>query len=310
MGGLSLADIAKWDPVAIGEVAQTAQKLAVAVEEAAQPLVNMPVFGTWTGSGSDSAKWAMKDSVATAQRYVGATKVVGGAASMAQGVVEGLVRANIDIHMQASAHGFRINEAADTVEIAISTAHWSDEDFAQLKADQRELQARVDKLVEEANRADDELANMLNKVADEGKQSFWSVDAKDINSTIVGYLMGAKTDLLGDLGVKLLNDADSRLLPWLKEIDILKISRVGIAGNVAMMIPAIIQDVGNDDSIAEAVTKEAGGTAAGILAAAGAGALAGSFVPVGGTVVGGVAGVVAGSLVALYTSKGIGELFD
>lgn len=310
MGGLSLADIAKWDPVAIGEVAQTAQKLAVAVDEAAQPLANMPVFGTWTGTAASSAEWAMDDSVTSAERFVAATKVVGGAASMAQGVVEGLVRANIDIHMQASAHGFRINEAANTVEIAISTAHWSDEDFAQLKADQRALQARVDKLVDEANHADDELARVLSKVADDGKKSFWSVDGKDIDSMVVGALMGAKVDLLGDLGAKLLRDADSRLLPWLKEMDVLKVSRIGIVGNVAMMIPAIIQDIGNDDSVAEAVTKEAGGTAAGILAAAGAGALAGSVVPVGGTIVGGAAGVIAGSLVALYTSKKIGELFD
>ncbi len=229
MGGLSLADIAKWDPVAIGEVAQTAQKLAVAVDEAAQPLANMPVFGTWTGTAASSAKWAMKDSVATAERYVGATKVVGGAASMAQVVIEGLVRANIDIHMQASTHGFRINEAANTVEIAISTAHWSDEDFAQLKADQRELQARVDKLVADANHADDELAKMLNKVADDGKKSIWAIDSKDVNSIVVSYLAGRRSTCSA-ISARSRFSTRQPIAALVGRDRKLKISRVGIAG--------------------------------------------------------------------------------
>lgn len=310
MGGLSLADIAKWDPVAIGEVAQTAQKLAVGVTESAQPLANMPVFATWTGTAASSAQWAMRDSVEKAERFVGATKLVGGAASMAQAVIEGLVRALVDIRMRASAHGFRINDVAGTVEIAISTAHWSDEDFAQLKASQRELQARVDKLITEANHADDELARMLNKVADDGKKSIWAVDSKDVNSIVVGYLVGAKVDMLGDFGKALLKDTDSRLLPWLEEIGKLKISRVGIVGNVVMLIPAIIQDVGGGDSMTKAVTKEVGGTLAGIGAAAATGAVAGSVIPVGGTAIGAVGGVIIGTGVALLTTKGIGALFD
>ncbi|MEH3155426.1 MAG: hypothetical protein PGN29_08780 [Gordonia paraffinivorans] len=311
MGGLSLADIARWDPVAIGEVAQTAQKLAVAVDEAAQPLANMPVFETWTGAAASSAKWAMKDSVARAERYVGATKIVGGAASVAQDVVEGLVRANIDIHMQASAHGFRINEAANTVEIAISTAHWSDEDFAQLKADQRELQARVDKLITEANHADDELAKALNSVADADKKSVWAVDGKDVNSLVVGYLKGAQVDLLGDFGKAALNGTDSRLLPWLNDIGKLKVTRLGIAGSVAMMIPAIISDVGAGEEPWKAVVKEAGGTAVGVGAAAGIGAVLGTSVFPGiGTAGGVLIGAGVGGLLSIGASKGIGALLQ
>ena len=310
MGGLSLADIAKWDPVAIGEVAQTAQKVAVAVEEAAQPLANMPVFEIWTGSAAGSAQWAMKDSATKAERFVGATKVVGGAASMAQAVVEGLVRANIDIHMQASTHGFRINEAANTVEIAISTAHWSDEDFTQLKADQRELQARVDKLIADANQADDHLAKALKSVADDGRKSIWAMDAKQVDSAVVGALASAKVDLLGSYGKKALDSVDSSLLPWLKEIRYLKAAPVGIAGSVAMMIPGIIADVGDGDSVGKAVVKEAGGVAAGIAAGAAAGAGVGFILPGPGNAIGAVVGAVVGGYASVVASNEIGQAME
>lgn len=319
MGELSVADIARWDPVALGEVAQTAKKLAVSVDDTVEPLPNLPVFGIWTGTAASSAQWAMKDTRSKTEGFVGAVKILGGVASTAQGAVEGLVRALVDIRVQASAHGFRINDAANTVEIAISTAHWSDDDFAQLKADQRELQARVDKLVEEANRVDDALAKALSSVGDE---KVTSESGAKLNSLVVGALVGAKTDLLAKYGSKVLDSVDSSLKPWLSEISVLKTSRIGIAGNVAMMIPSIMKDMGDGDSALKAITRETVGTAAGVGAAAGAswaagaaaGAVAGSFVPGAGTAVGAVAGVVAavvaGGQVSDWASGKVAELWD
>lgn len=319
MGGLSVADIARWDPVALGEVAQTAKKLAVSVDETVDPLPNLPVFGAWTGTAASSAQWAMRDTRSKTEGFVGAVKVLGGVASTAQGVVEGLVRALVDIRVQASAHGFRINDAANRVEIAVSTAHWSDDDFAQLKADQRELQARVDKLVDEANRVDDDLSKALSVVGDE---KVFSNSGEKLNSLVVGTLVGLKTDLLAKYGSKALEAADSSLKPWLKEISLLKTSRIGVVGNVAMMIPAVIQDVGEGDSVAKAVTREAAGTAAGVAVSAGAswlasaatGAVVGSTVPGAGTVIGAGVGIavaaLAGGAVSGEVSDLVGKLWD
>lgn len=311
VGGLSVADIARWDPAAIGDVARAAQKLAVSVDDAAGPLRNLPVFATWTGDGASSARWSMKDSATKADRLVGATKMLGGAATAAEGLVEGLVRALIDIRMAASAHGLRINDAANTVEIAVSTAHWSDEEFAQLKADQRELQARVDKLIDEANRVDDELAQALAKVSDDGKKSVWSVDSKDINSYVFGYLTGMQVDLVGDLGKAALDGTSSRLLPWMTDIGNLKLSRIGIAGNVAMLIPAIISDVGGGEEPWKAVTKEVGGTAIGVTAGAWIGGVLGTGVVPGiGTAGGALIGTAVGGALSIAATKGIGALLE
>ncbi|GAA1898922.1 hypothetical protein LX12_001963 [Williamsia serinedens] len=253
----------------------------------------------------------MKDSATKADRLVGAAKMLGGAATAAEGLVEGLVRALIDIRMAASVHGLRINDAANTVEIAISTAHWSDEDFAQLKADQRELQARVDKLVDEANRVDDELARALAKVSEDGKRSVWSVDSKDINSYVFGYLTGMQVDLVGDLGKAALNGTSSRLLPWMTDIGNLKLSRIGIAGNVAMLIPAIISDVGGGEEPWKAVTKEVGGTAIGVTAGAWIGGVLGTGVVPGiGTAGGALIGTAVGGALSIAATKGIGALLE
>lgn len=310
MGGLSLADIAKWDPVAIGEVAQTAQKLAVGVTESAQPLTNMPVFATWTGTAASSAQWAMRDSVEKAERFVGATRILGGAATVAQGAVEGLTRTLTGIHLEASAHGLRINDAANSVEIAVSTAHWSDEDFAQLKANQRELQAQVDTLVATANRVDDELAHALAKISDDGKKSVWAINANDVNSFVVGALASAKTDLLSEFGERALAEVDGSLAPWLAKIGTVGVKRVGVVGNIAMMIPSIIADVGQGDKLHVAVAKEAGGVAAGIAAGAATGVALGTFAPGVGNVAGAVIGAIVGGGVSVFATKGIGEVLQ
>ncbi|GAA2053297.1 hypothetical protein [Williamsia deligens] len=319
MGGLNIADIAKWDPSSIGEVVETAKKLTVSVDEAVEPLPRMPVFGSWTGRGASSAKWSMRDSAAKAEQFTAGTRILGGAASSFEGLIEGLVRTLVDIRLAASAHGFRIDDKANTVEIAVSTAHWSDDDFAQLKKDQRELQQRVDNLVTVANKVDDDLAHKLATISE---KAVFSTNGEALNSLVVGTLVGAKTDLLAKYGSKALDSVDSSLKPWLKEISFLKTSRLGIAGNVAMMIPSIMKDMGDGDSAAKAITRETVGTAAGVGAAAGAslaagaaaGAVAGSFVPGAGTAVGAAAGfiaaAVAGGQVSDWASGLVADLWD
>ncbi|MGJ0119580.1 hypothetical protein ACQ7HM_10280 [Williamsia sp. MIQD14] len=252
----------------------------------------------------------MRDCRKDADRYIAATKILGGATTIAQAPVEGLVRALIDITMTASSQGLRVIAETSTVTVAASTAGFSDEEISEVNRNIEQLQARVDKLVAEANRVDDELAEALSKVTDDGMKSVWKVSGADVDSFVVGALAGAKTDLLAKYGAQALTSADSSLRPWLTEINVLKLSRVGVVGNVAMMIPAIVSDVGGGDDVGVAVAKEAGGALAGIGAAAGTGALVGSVVPVGGTAVGAVAGVVVGGVVAVATSKGIGALFD
>ncbi|GAA1456518.1 hypothetical protein [Williamsia maris] len=310
MADLQVADIARWDPHSLADVATDCQKLAVACSDATGQLERMPVFETWEGLGAGASKTQLRHAKLKADQYIAAAKILGGAATIAQGPVEGLRRSLDVLRSDAGQHGLRIIDSSSTVAVAVSTAGWDDDEIKELNDALTKLQDRVNKLVEEANRVDDDLAKALKNLDDKKKDSVWDLSANDVNSFVVGELVAAKTDLIGKYGLKALENVDSSLKPWLKEIDVLKVTRLGVAGNVAMMIPAIISDVGGGDSVPVAVAKEGGGVAAGIATGAAVGMAAGSVLPGPGNLVGTVAGVVIGGLVATYTSKGIGALLS
>ncbi|MBJ7291810.1 MAG: hypothetical protein JHC79_23130 [Williamsia sp.] len=305
-----MADIARWDPHSLADVATDCQKLAVSCSDATGQLDRMPVFETWKGVGAESAKNALKYCKLKSDQYIAAAKILGGAATIAQGPVEGLRRSLDILRTDAQQHGLRIIDSSSTVAVAVSTAGWDDDQIKELNEALTRLQDRVKKLVEEANRVDDDLAKALKNLDDKKKESIWKVSANDIDSFVVGELVGAKTNLIGKYGLKALENVESSLKPWLKEIDLLEVSRLGVVGNVAMMIPSIISDVGGGDSVPVAIAKEGGGVAAGIGAAALAGGVAGSVLPGPGNIIGAGVGLAAGAVAAWWTSKKIGEWLE
>jgi hypothetical protein len=118
--------------------------------------------------------------------------------------------------------------------------------------------------------------------------------------------------------------ADPGLLQWLEDpkvggVEVKGLSRLGGVVAVASAVPAVMSDVHDGNSVAEAVTREAGGTAVGLVAGgviggiaadAAAGAAIGSVIPGAGTAVGLVVGAVVGGAAALGTSKFIDWLWD
>lgn len=103
---------------------------------------------------------------------------------------------------------------------------------------------------------------------------------------------------------------DPGLLKWFKDpeiggVELKGFSRVARVTGAAAAVPAVMSDIQDGNSVAEAVTREGAGVAAGLWAGAQAGALAGSFIPVPGvgTAVGVVVGAGVGGLAALGTSK-------
>ncbi len=111
--------------------------------------------------------------------------------------------------------------------------------------------------------------------------------------------------------------ADPGLLKWLEDptiggVELKGFSRVGGVVAAAGAVPAVMSDIDEGNSIAEAVTRESVGTGVGLYAGAvaggflgdmAAGAAIGSVVPGAGTAVGLVAGAVVGAGAALGGSK-------
>lgn len=118
--------------------------------------------------------------------------------------------------------------------------------------------------------------------------------------------------------------ADPWLLKWFEDpkiggVELKGFSRVGGVVAAASAVPAVMSDVHDGNSVAEAVTREGAGTAVGLYAGAAAGGFLadmvaggaiGSVIPGAGTAVGLVAGAVVGAGAALGGSKLIEWAWD
>ncbi|MGV0734668.1 hypothetical protein [Mycolicibacter sinensis] len=103
---------------------------------------------------------------------------------------------------------------------------------------------------------------------------------------------------------------DPGLLKWFKDpeiggVELRGFSRVARVTGAASAVPAVMSDIQDGNSVAEAVTREGAGVAAGLWVGAQAGGLAGSIVPGAGTAVGVVVGAIAGAGAAMLASNGV-----
>lgn len=160
-----------------------------------------------------------------------------------------------------------------------------------------------------------------------GEGSGLTVTKTDLAIAAEGAIAGGTADGVRQSTLKLLEDApktgpgapDEGLLKWLKDpkvggVELKGFSRLGRVVGAAAAVPAVMSDIGDGNSVAEAVTREGAGVAAGLWAGAAsgaaAGAWAGSIVPGAGTAVGLVAGAVVGAGASLLASKGVDLVWD
>ena len=155
-----------------------------------------------------------------------------------------------------------------------------------------------------------------------------SVTKTDVAIGASGAVAGGTADGVRQAAAKAISQgpstgpgaADPGLLKWLEDpsiggFELKGFSRMGGVVAAAAAVPAVMSDVHDGNSVAEAVTRETVATAAGlglgaIAADAAAGAVAGSVVPGAGTAVGLMTGVVVGAGASLLTSKGVEAIWD
>ncbi|WP_445170158.1 hypothetical protein ACTXG7_13045 [Mycolicibacterium sp. Dal123E01] len=161
--------------------------------------------------------------------------------------------------------------------------------------------------------------------------SHWVPSKTDLLIGGAGAIAGGTADGVRQAALNLINEspgtgpgqADPGLLKWLEDmkiggVELRGISRVGGVVGAATAIPAVMSDIHDGNSVPEAVTREAAGTGAALLAGgfvgslatdAVAGAAIGSIIPGAGTAVGLVVGAVVGAGAALFTSKLVEDLW-
>ena len=161
----------------------------------------------------------------------------------------------------------------------------------------------------------------------ESEEPGLKVTKGDVAIAGAGAVAGGTADGVRQTTLKLIEDspgtgpgkADPGLLKWLEDPKIAGFSRVGGVVAAASAVPAVLSDIHDGNSVPEAVTREAGGTAAGLWAGAAGGAFMtdllaggtiGSVFPGAGTAVGVVVGAGVGAVTALGVSKGIEGLWN
>jgi hypothetical protein len=159
-----------------------------------------------------------------------------------------------------------------------------------------------------------------------------TVTKGDIAIGAAGAVAGGTADGVRQATTRLINEspgtgpgkADPGLLKWLEDptiggVELKGFSRLGGVVAAASAVPAVMSDIHDGNSVAEAVTRETVGTGAGLWAGAAAGGFLadvaaggaiGSVVPGAGTVVGVVAGAVVGAGAALLASKTVELAWD
>ncbi|MBT0567263.1 hypothetical protein [Williamsia sp. CHRR-6] len=317
MASLQISDIARWDAVAVGAVADACKDLSKLFSDETDDLDRLPVFETWRGDAADAAAGKFRKLKSDADKFLSGLLIVGGASASAKDAIDELHRELAAIRVDAEAAGLEIIGETSTVHIAPTTGGLNDERIAELDIAIGQIGNRIAKLIEKAEATDKSLAIALGKLAPHTKDSVWSINGADAAGYAVGVLKSVQTDMLTEFGKELLKGSGSKTLAWLDDLHrFIPVNRVGVIGTVAMTVPSIISDMGKGDGFLEATTKEGAGAVAGIAAGmasgAGTGAVLGTFVPAPGvaTAAGVVVGAVVGGFAALATTKFVGQLWD
>lgn len=108
---------------------------------------------------------------------------------------------------------------------------------------------------------------------------------------------------------------DPGLLKWFEDptvggVELKGFSRVARVAGVASAVPAVMSDIQDGNSVAQAVTREGAGVAAGLWAGAATGAGIGSVFPGAGTAVGVVVGAAVGAGAAMGASRVVEAAWD
>ena len=153
-----------------------------------------------------------------------------------------------------------------------------------------------------------------------GEGSGFGPTRSDVAIGTAGAIAGGTADGVRSTMLKAIEDnpgtgvgkAPQGLLDWfedpkIKGFELTGFSRVAGVVGVASAVPAVMSDVNDGNSVAEAVTREGAGVAAGLWAGAEAGGVIGSFVPIPGvgTAVGIAAGAVIGAGASWLASNGV-----
>jgi hypothetical protein len=158
---ISLADIQRWDPEQINEVAEAAAARARTSREKADELRNLSAFTTWSGDAANEAQEAITESRTKLELSAQEAFLVSLGASRAYQEAQAVTKEVRELLAYAAeAPAVEVNAVINTVGPPDTTG-WAPEDVAKVVAKIAGLEGRITAVLARAEATDSDLARVL-----------------------------------------------------------------------------------------------------------------------------------------------------
>ena len=158
---ISLADIQRWDPEQINEVADAAGARARSSRDKANELGNLSAFGTWSGDAADAAQEAINENRTTLELSAQEAFLVSLGARRAYQEAQAVTKeVRSLLAYAAEAPAVEVNTVSNSV-MPPDTTGWAPEDVAAVISKVAELEGRITAALAHAEGTDADLARVL-----------------------------------------------------------------------------------------------------------------------------------------------------
>jgi hypothetical protein len=154
---VTIADVDRWDAGSLRQVSTALGKRGASAAEVKEGLSRLPLIASWQGSGGDAAKASLDKLSTHLVAHVDEMQAVGLAIGKSADEVQDVKDTLSGIDRDAHAWGFKIDRATGTV----TPSDGLDMDHPSNQQRQAELEARIKKVLADANTADADLARAI-----------------------------------------------------------------------------------------------------------------------------------------------------
>lgn len=178
----SIADVDRWDAGCLRQVSAALGKRGASAAEVKEGLSRLPLIASWQGSAGDAARASLDKLSNHLVAHTDEMQAVGLAINKAADEVQEVKDALSSIDRDAYAWGFKINRATGTV----TPSDGLDMDHPTNQQRQAELEARIKKVLADANTADADLARAITSA---GKDATGPAETRpDLRAALSGPL--------------------------------------------------------------------------------------------------------------------------
>ncbi len=179
---VTLADVDRWDPSAVREVATALGKRGASADEVKSGLSRLPLIASWQGSGGDAARAALDKLSTHLAAHADEMASIAASTNKAADEIDSVRQRLQAIYRDASAERFDVDRASGAVTPLDKTRAGDPMYFLQ----QMDLENRIAKVLADANAADADLARAITTAGSDATGP--AEDRPDVRAALAGHM--------------------------------------------------------------------------------------------------------------------------